>query len=256
MIVADVFRLIDSVAPFSSQEGWDNSGLIVGSLSAPVSGILFALDATEPVIREACRVGASLIVTHHPLMISPRRSITDDNAEGRLIGSLIRNGISLIAAHTNLDRAPGGINDTLAHLCGISVFSGDGFFRSGLLPDPVQVSDYSSFLAGSLSASVRVMGPSDRFIQKIGLSSGGGGDAWQEAALTGCDAFVTGEMKHHLALSAADAGLVVLECGHFATEEPGIRAFAETLQKEINRIKYNIGFYVSEIPAYSFSQQP
>lgn len=255
MTVSDIYSIIDDIAPFSSQEEWDNSGLLVGSFSDPVSGILFALDITEPVVREAVSKRASLIVTHHPVMFSPRRRITDDDYEGRLISSLIRHNISLIAAHTNLDRASGGINDTLALRCGLSEISGDGFFRSGLLPEPVRVSDYAVTLGKRLSCTVRVMGSSDHFIRRVGLSSGGGSDAWYEAVEAGCEAFVTGEMKHHLALSAADAGLVVLECGHFATEEPGVRALAESLQIKLNRVEYNVGIFVSEIPAYSFPQQ-
>ena len=256
MTVADICSIIDRIAPFSSQEEWDNSGLLVGSPSDSVTAVLFALDVTEPVIREAQSRGASLIVTHHPLMFSPRQRVTDEDSEGRLIASLIRGGISLIAAHTNLDRAAGGINDTLAGRCGLSDISGEGFFRSGRLPESSGVVDYVHFLEKALSCTVRIMGPANRQVRKVGVSSGGGSDAWKEAANTGCDVFVTGEMKHHLALSAADAGMTVLECGHFATEEPGIRSLAETLQTEFIRIKYNIGVYVSEIPAYSFSQQP
>ena len=256
MTVGEVLSMINAAAPFDTQEEWDNSGLLVGSASDPVSGILFALDITEPVIAEARRKGASLIVTHHPVMIAPRRRLTDADREGRIISALIRAGISLISAHTNLDRAPGGINDVLARRCGLSAVSGEGFFRAGLLPEPLRAGDYAVSLRKSLSCTVRLMGPENKAVRKVGLCSGGGSDAWQEAVQAGCDAFVTGEMKHHLALDAADAGLVVLECGHFATEEPGIRALAETLQIEINQLKCNVGIYISEIPAYAFSQQP
>ena len=256
MTVGDVYAIIDSIAPFSSQEEWDNTGLLAGSRSAPVTGILFALDVTEAVIQEAVDLRASLIVTHHPLMFSPRRRLTDDDYEGRLIAALIRRGISLIAAHTNLDRAPGGINDVLAALCGLDQVAGEDFFRCGMLPEPVTARAYADSLRDSLFCTVRLMGPENRVIRKVGVSSGGGGDAWEAAVLHGCDAFVTGEMKHHLALAAADAGLVTMECGHFATEEPGIRALAEALQKALDAIEWNVGVYVSEVPSYSFPQRP
>lgn len=256
MTVSDVWTMIDSLAPFTSQEDWDNSGLLVGSPSDPVTGLLFALDVTEPVIMEARRHHVSLLVTHHPLMFSPRRRITDDDCEGRLIQKLIRCGISLIAAHTNLDRAPGGINDTLAVKCGLKDISGEGFFRSGNLAAEMSVHGYSKHLENVLSCTVRILGPGDRMVRRIGLASGGGGDEWRNAAASGCDVFITGEIKHHTALEASDAGLVVMECGHFATEEPGIRALAVTLQNEINRLKCNVGVFVSEIPPYSFPQQP
>ena len=120
MTVQDILAMIDAVAPFETQEEWDNCGLLVGSPRQEVSGILFALDVTEPVIDEAIRLGASLIITHHPLMFSPVRRITDEDYEGRLITRMLANRLSMISAHTNLDRAPDGISDVLAALCGLS----------------------------------------------------------------------------------------------------------------------------------------
>lgn len=256
MTVGDVLSYIDQLAPFSTQEEWDNSGLLVGAPSEPAERILFALDITQSVIREACIRKASLIVTHHPIMFSPRRRITDEDMEGKLIRQLIKNGISLISAHTNLDRASGGINDILAARCGLSSVTGEGFFRYGVIPEPMRSGSYEDVLSDNLSCTVRRMGPENKIVSRIGVSSGSGGDFWQEAVSLGCDAMVTGEMKHHLALAAADAGLVVFECGHYATEVPGIHALAETLQKSLDRIKCNVRVFVSESPAYAFSQQP
>ena len=91
-------------------------------------------------------LGAQLIITHHPLMISPIRSLTDDAYEGRLIRRLVKENISHIAAHTNLDQAPGGINDTLAELCGLTEISGEGFLRCGLLPAPLTAAEYARAL--------------------------------------------------------------------------------------------------------------
>ena len=98
MTVQDILALINAVAPFETMEEWDNCGLLVGSSRREVSGILFALDVTEPVIDEAVRLGASLIITHHPLMFSPVRRITDEDYEGRLISRMLENRLSLIAA--------------------------------------------------------------------------------------------------------------------------------------------------------------
>ena len=240
MTVADICSIIDRIAPFSSQEEWDNSGLLVGSPSDSVTAVLFALDVTEPVIREAQSRGASLIVTHHPLMFSPRQRVTDEDSEGRLIASLIRGGISLIAAHTNLDRAAGGINDTLAGRCGLSDISGEGFFRSGRLPESSGVVDYVHFLEKALSCTVRIMGPANRQVRKVGVSSGGGSDAWKEAANTGCDVFVTGEMKHHQALEAAYLGLHCCVLGHYETENIVLKPLISRLQKENSDVQYSL----------------
>jgi len=255
MTVQDVYNLIDRFAPFATQAEGDNSGFLAGSASDEVTGILFALDVTEPVIDEAVSLGVQLIVTHHPLMFSPVHALTDGDYEGRLIRRLTRENISLIAAHTNLDQAPGGINDTLAAACGLESVTGEGFFRCGLLPEPLTTRAFAEDLGRRLRTTVRVMGPEDRMIRKAGLCSGGGSDMWQDAVKAGCDAFISGEIKHHLGLAMADSGVVGFECGHFATEEPGIRALAEALQKEINQVECKVRIYASGISAYSFPRQ-
>ena len=256
MTVKELYDMIDRIAPFSTQMEGDNSGFLVGSAAQEVTGILFALDVTEPVIEEAAALGAQLIVTHHPLMFDPLRTLTDDNYEARLIRRLAREDISLIAAHTCLDRAPGGVNDTLAELCGLTEVTGEGFFRCGLLPAPLSVWEYAEQLKAALRTEVRLMGPGDAVIRKVGLCSGSGGSEWPAAAETGCDAFVSGEIKHHFGLAMAGSGIVGLECGHFATEEPGIRALASALQKALNTIECSVRIYVSKVSAYSFPRQP
>ena len=100
------------------------------------------------------------------------------------------------------------------------------------------------------------MGPEDRMIRKSGLSSGGGSDMWHDAVEAGCDAFISGEIKHHWGLALADSGVIGFECGHFATEEPGVRALAAALQKELNQVECKIRIYASGTSAYSIPRQP
>ena len=252
MTVQDFYSLIDSMAPFGTQMESDNSGLLVGSAAGEVNTVLLALDLTQPVIDEAVSLGAQLIITHHPLMFTPIRSLTDGDYEGRLIRRLVREDISLIAAHTNLDQSAGGMNDTLASLCGLTDVTGEGFFRCGTLQAPCSAAVYADLLRQNLHTEVRLMGPSDALIRKVGLCSGGGSDLWTSAYDNGCDAFVSGEIKHHLALAMANRHIVALECGHFGTEEPGIRALASALQKEINTVECKVRICVSGVSAYSF----
>lgn len=256
MNVQTIYDLIHTVAPFDTQMEGDNSGLLVGSPSQEVSCILFALDVTQPVIDEAAAIGAQLIVTHHPLMFDAFRTLTDETYEGRLIRRLVSENISLISAHTNLDQAAGGINDTLAAFCGLVEVSGEGFFRSGFLPQPMTVRAFADLLEENLETAVRIMAPEDRIIRRIGLCSGAGGSEWPRAVEAGCDAFVSGEIKHHFALAMADAGIAALECGHFATEEPGLAALAEALQNSLNHVECNVRVYVSAVSAYSFPRRP
>lgn len=252
MTVRQIFEILDRLAPFESQADFDNSGFLVGDSSREVSCILFALDLTQPVIDEAVSLGADLVITHHPLMFTPLRSLTEDDYEGRLIRRLVREDISFIAAHTNLDQAPGGINDVLAGCCGLTGVSGEGFFRSGVLAEPLSAQEYACELGQRLHTTVRLMGDPLKIIRKAGLCSGGGSDEWPQALEAGCDAFISGEIKHHHALAMADQGLVALECGHIATEEPGIRAFAAALQKQLDQLKCDLRILISDQSAYAF----
>lgn len=256
MTVGEIYGIIDRLAPFDTQADFDNSGFLVGCAAQEVSCALFALDLTQPVIDEAVSIGANLIVTHHPLMFTPVRSITDDDYEGRLIRRLVREDISLIAAHTNLDQAAGGMNDVLAACCGLSDVSGESFFRCGVLKEPVPARVFARNLEKQLTATVRLMGDPEKTVCKAGLCSGGGSEEWTKAFQAGCDAFISGEIKHHHALAMADHGIVALECGHFATEEPGIRSLASALQKECNQLECRVRIYVSERSAYAFPRQP
>ena len=252
MTVHDFYLLLDQIAPFNTQADFDNAGLLVGSPSMEVSCVLLALDVTDAVIDEAVALGAQLIITHHPLMISARRRLTDEDYEGRLIRRLVSENLSLIAAHTNLDQAPCGINDTLAELCGLTDISGESFFRCGLLPEAMTAASCAEELSRRLGTTVRLMGPEEAVIRRIGLCSGGGSEEWTSAVEAGCDAFLSGEIKHHVALALADRGIVAFECGHFATEEPGLEVLAVALQKALPALECNVRVYVSEVPAYAF----
>lgn len=252
MTVQQVFSLIDAVAPFETQLEYDNSGLLIGSPSAEVTGILFALDVTDRVIDEALSLGADLIVTHHPLLFNAVHRITDEDYEGRLIMKMIRSGLSLISAHTNLDQAPSGINDALAEIVGLKDVTGEGFVRVGLSPVPLKASEWAAHLSAVLHTTVRLMGDPDKTIARIGLCSGSGGDEWKKAKELGAEGFVSGEIKHHFALEMADDGITAFECGHFATEEPGIFALADALQSAFNQVEYKLGVYKSEAGAYRF----
>ena len=256
MTVQNIHDLLDAVAPFDTQASFDNSGLIVGDRNAEVSGVLFALDVTGAVIDEAAEKGANLIVTHHPLMFSPVQRLTADTFEGRLIMRLIREGISLIASHTCLDQAPGGINDALAECCALLNVEGEGFIRVGDLPVPMAAGDLKEYLSAALNTTVRLMGDPALTVGRLGVSSGAGSGEWEEAAALGAEAFLSGEIRHHHALAMAGAGIPCFECGHFATEQPGIFALADALQSALNQLQYSLSIHRSETGAYGAGRRP
>lgn len=251
--VQQVYDLINERAPFETQVAYDNSGLLVGHPDNEVTGIHFALDVTNRVINEALESGANLIVTHHPLMFSPVKRLVETSYEASLLCRLIRANISLISAHTNLDQAPGGVNDALAAAIGLEDVSGEGFLRIGTLPEAMTASDLAAHISCCLGDAVRVMGDSSAVIRRVGMCSGSGSDEWPAAAAMGAEAFLTGEAKHHFALEAADRGVVILEAGHHATEVPGIFALADALQNHPDIVQYKVRISRSDARAYQTS---
>lgn len=253
MTVREVYEFIDRIAPFDTQAGFDNAGLLVGHPDREIRGVLFAMDVTGRVLDEAKELGVDLIVTHHPMMFSARKNLVETDYEAVLLCRMIRENLSLIAAHTNLDQANGGINDVLAQVCGLTNVTGEGYYRVGDLPAGTTVTSLTARLAKALHTTVRVMGQQseDEPLHRMGLCSGAGSEFWQDCQAAGADVFLTGEMKHHHALAMADAGVLGLEAGHFATEEPGIFALADALQNQLNLLQCNVTVYKSQLGAYA-----
>ena len=121
--VRGIYRFIDQIAPFHTQEGFDNAGFLVGREGAQVSKILVSLDITEQVVEEAAEQGAQLIVSHHPVIFGGIQSVTDQTITGQILLSLVEHGIAAICAHTNLDAVEGGVNDALALRLGLTDIS-------------------------------------------------------------------------------------------------------------------------------------
>lgn len=240
LTVKAVYDWVDGFAPFQSAEDYDNAGLLTGRFDTPVTRILTALDCTMETVEEARRLGAELILTHHPLMFRARKNLREDDPEGQVLCALIRSHIALISAHTNLDRAPGGINDVLAQLFSLTGMRGEGFLRCGELPAKMTAGGLQDLASRLLNAPVRLYGSQDMKIETLATGGGAYDEGFMEAAALGAQAYLTGEVRHHNALSAVAQGMVLLEGGHFATEAPGFAAFGGCLQKGLDRLQYSV----------------
>ena len=243
---ADIERLVGEIAPYELAESWDNVGLLAGRRGAAVTRVLTALDLTDGVIDEAKALGAQMIVTHHPIMMDARRRLTDDDREGRLLLRLAECGMALVVAHTNFDAAAGGVNDTLMALMGAQNIAGEGCVRVGELPEGMTFGRLCERAKQKLHAAVRAYGAEDTVVTKLGCCSGAGGGFFAEAKALGADCFITGEIKHHIALEAMDAGVCVMEAGHFETENPACEVMANALQNACNALKYNVTVFCSK----------
>ena len=240
-------RIVGEIAPYELAEEWDNVGLLVGRQEREITRVLVALDATREVLDEARALGAQAIVTHHPMMFHARKRLTDADREGRLLLELAREDIALVAAHTNLDAAPGGVNDTLMRKLGCENVAGEGCVRAGELPREMAFAQLQELAQRAFGGSVRAYGPADARIRRVGCCSGAGGSELGEAQALSIDCFVTGEIAHHMALDAVDAGLCVLEAGHFETENPVCEVLQTALQTKLDALKYTVTVFCSKV---------
>ena len=224
MNIKDILTFLDNRAPFTTAEEWDNVGLLVGSASREVSRVLVALDATDGSLEAALAINADLIITHHPVIFAPLRRLDADALPYRLAAA----GIGLIAAHTNLDKAAGGVNDTLAERLGLSdlKIAADGMTRIGTLPEPEDPTVFARRVAAALDTPVRLGGT--RAVHRVAVCGGSGGD-FIPALIGQVDAFVTGEVKHHQWLDSA--AITLIEAGHYATEVPVVDTLCGWLQE-------------------------
>lgn len=249
--VLDVYRWIDALAPFESAEPYDNVGLLVGSMDRPVSAILTALDATPGVVREAKMLGAQLVVTHHPLLFAPIQRLDESDPQAKLLCSLVRAGLSMIAAHTNLDRAQGGVSDALAARIGWPVTQISDFLRLGRFDRPHTLDSLQAAVQATLGAPVIRYGQGSRDITRFAVCSGAGGSEVAHAAALDAQLLLTGEIKHSAALEALARGMAVLAAGHRATEICAADLLARHLQSSADAVEYKVRVCVSEVDPFA-----
>ncbi len=235
MTVGDVLDWLDRLAPFESQEDYDNAGLLVGNPASKITRVLFALDATQAVVREAQAFGAEIIVTHHPLMFTGIRRIRYDEPEGAVLLALVGSGLNLIAAHTNLDRAVDGTSDSLAAALGLTGIASAGksvYLRRGALPQAQTAGAFLRQVDTALHTHARLYGDAETVVTHAVVGPGASGDEYADAAAAKAQVFVVGEIKHHQLLSALATGLTVIEAGHYRTELPGIAALYKRFSED------------------------
>ena len=243
--VQSICDAMNRIAPKYLAEEWDNPGLLVGDPKQSVNKILVCLDVSDEIIDQAIELGAQMIVSHHPMIFRPIKSIRTDLPLGSKIRNLIRHDIACFAAHTNLDSAEGGVNDVLAEKLGlidVKTFDEEiSLGRIGRLENEMSAEEFAIHVKKSLNAdNVRLINAGDFNIKKVGICGGAGSEFISKAKFLGADAFVTGDVKYHEAQSAIENKIHVIDAGHFATEFPIVHALAERLRTEFTRLKMNI----------------
>lgn len=218
--------------------GFDNSGFLFGRESAAVTRALLALDVTSAVVDEAIEQGAELIISHHPLIFSPLKSVTDEK-----LLKLARHQIGVISMHTNLDIAQGGVNDVLMRALGAEEMSGldeDGCGRVGTLAEAVTMEAFLPFCKRVLNTAGLRYYDSGRRVFKLAVMGGSGGDSLEAAFRLGCDTYLTADIKYHQFLEAQEMGINLIDGDHFCTENLIIPVLARRLGEAFPKIEFTV----------------
>ena len=228
--VKDFYGYLNSIAPFETQEDWDNSGMLVGDMNAEVKKAAVVLDITHEEIKKAKAIGADLIISHHPVIFNPIKSVT----KGSVPYELVASSINALCCHTPLDIADGGTNDSLAKLLGINVTRADDpILRLGTV-ESTTAQELAGKIANTLNTKVRYA-DAGKTIKKIAICTGAGCSLIEAAGEI--DAFITGDASHHNFLDCVQAGITLIAAGHYETEIIVVPVLVKKLQAQFPDIE-------------------
>ncbi len=246
--VKNILDCLDQIAPFDLAESWDNVGLLVGRKDQSVRSILIGLDSSLQLLNEAIERKCDLILTHHPFIFHPLRSISTDSPSGIFIQKSLQHGIAVIACHTNLDSAIDGVSDALAAGLKltdvVSLIPGTeqtGLGRIGAYNPPITGRKFLACLFDTLNLpTLMVAGKIPDMIGSVALCGGSGSDLAETAKNQGADLYLSAEIKHSTARWAEDSGFCVIDGTHYATEQPMVAHLAKKIRVYASSLGWNI----------------
>ncbi|MFJ4919435.1 Nif3-like dinuclear metal center hexameric protein [Streptomyces sp. NPDC088725] len=268
--LSEVLAALDALWPPERAEQWDAVGTVCGDPDASVTRVLFAVDPVQDIADEALKLGADLIVTHHPLYLRGTTTVAADTFKGRVVHTLIKHGVALHVAHTNADTADPGVSDALAGALGLRVVRPlvpdptDPSGRRGLgrvceLDRPATLRDFAARVARRLPATaqgIRVAGDPDAVIRTVAVSGGSGDGLFGDVRAAGVDVFLTADLRHHPASEATQpapqgragqsGGPALIDAAHWATEWPWCEQAAAQLDEISDRHDWDLRVHVSK----------
>lgn len=255
--IKDIYNYIDQIAPYCLQESYDNSGLCVGNGSTQVKKALIALDVTKDIIHEAVQCGADTIITHHPVIFKALRSVDTDT----VVGMLLKYGIASVSAHTNFDSTL--MNDILCKQLGIvpdeplCVENGAEMGCVCTLEKEMTADELAAMIKQRLGNVVvryndvsKTQDHAGRRISKTAVCSGSGGSFWRNALSKGCDALITGDVKHDVFIDANNSGLCVFDAGHFHTENIFCGYMKNVLSEQFKDVEFSVAQNNFDVVSY------
>lgn len=250
--VRDIFNYLNKLAPVELKMSFDNVGILAGNENNSVKKCLIALDITDDVINEAIKLHADLIVSHHPLIFHELKSVVESDLVGRKLIKLIKNDISAICMHTNLDIAQGGVNDALMSALGGTV---SGFLepcgedsdhnpvgcgRVGQLAESVDFQDFLAFCKSALNTNGLRYHNAGLPVKNLAVMGGSGGDCIALAKSLGCDTYVTSDIKYNGFLDAKELGINIIDADHYCTENVIVPVLFEKLSTRFPDIAFSV----------------
>lgn len=258
MKVKDIIEVIEEFAPLSLQEGWDNSGLCIGSPEDPVTSVLFGLDCTPELVDEAVACGADMIVTHHPLIFSGLKKISSDNKVGEAVIKAIKAGISIYAAHTSADKVIAGVSGAMAARLGLENVrildedgDGTGLGVVGDLPRPLTSDEAVAFVKERFGLKMmRTSRPLEGMISRVAMCGGSGGSLIGAAMRSGAQLYISGDISYHNFFTAD--GFMIMDIGHYESEIEIVDILFSLIKKKFPTFAVRITQNIYSNPIFYF----
>ena len=258
MKVREITSLIEEFAPLSIQEGWDNSGLCVGSQEDEVTSVLLGLDCTPELVDEAVACGADMIITHHPLIFKGVRKISPDDQVGEALIKAIRAGISIYAAHTSADKVISGVSGAMAARLGLENVrildedgEGTGLGVVGDLPKPLSAEEAITMVKERFSLkAVRTSRPIEGMIERLAMCGGSGGSLAGAARSAGAQLYISGDISYHNFFT--EKGFMLMDIGHYESEIEIVDILFSLIKKKFPTFAVRITQNLNSNPIYYF----
>lgn len=251
MLCRKLIEQLEARYPRQEAMDWDNVGLLVGRRDKEIQKVLVTLDVTEEVIEQAVAKKVDLIVSHHPLLFSSVKRITDETVTGRRLLTLLKEDIGCYAAHTNYDVLRMG-ELAAARLSLTSqvplepTSETEGIGKVGLLSEEMSLEAFCKLVKTKFQLSdVKVFGKGEQKVRKIAICPGSGKGMMEHAIKQGADVLLTGDIDHHTGLDAVAEGLMIVDAGHYGLEYLFIEDMAATLQDfslDVEKVKIQFPF--------------
>jgi dinuclear metal center YbgI/SA1388 family protein len=268
--ITDIIRVMEGFAPMVLAENWDNVGLQIGQHDWLVKTVRVALNPSNDVVAQACKDNTDVLITHHPLIFKPMERIDFSTPVGSVIQMATLHKMALFVAHTNLDIVAGGLNDVLAEKIGIKNLVclkgvneqivndnqdsklGQGIGRVGELGQAEKLTSLAQVIKKKLGIkSVKIAGKPELDVKKVAICTGSGSSLMECFLSSGAQVFISGDLRYHDALAAKDAGLGLIDIGHFNSEHLIVDVLAGKLQEALSDAMLNVN-----VGAYDFEKDP